>query len=549
MPRNRFLKATSVMMLAGGLVSAQRDDRTPADRMSGLNLSALAPGRDPADIAEAVDVLDNYTLGFLYYALPPESVKSTFKDFLKSVEAARVDQQLGANPSTGASSSVVAKAGLTSLVSFALETGAITQTVDQNVVTLHANGDGLFRFLSGQDVIAPCVSGSLSCKPSWASGLDLSASFNISNGGTKTLTGQTAGTAAPVDISTIFNNHQFSSATAQYAILNKRDLRSKAYHDSFLKWFGANKVKLTAAGNQLLTSVSTLFDPMQKSPEYSAWLTATRDAINKAIAANPKSVPDVFDTQLKDLVAKMRALDAQFDSKLQGLEQAYARYFATQDQLGRNMITAPQLLLLATYSEPPLQPKIINTKFSFAMSPGSRDLAACGNAAPTTKTQPVDLTNGPACANPGTFTINGGIDVYQTEQPTGVAQNTSRFRDAQVAIQFDRPLGAATSPAQLSIGAYYQYQRNPGIFTVPSGATTIPNSGIPLTPAGTTVLTNTKGSLYVAQAMVTLQIPAAGLKMPIGISWSKRTDLVRGNEVRGHIGFTFNSEGPLLSAK
>ena len=122
-------------------------------------------------------------------------------------------------------------------------------------------------------------------------------------------------------------------------------------------------------------------------------------------------------------------------------------------------------------------------------------------------------------------------------------------KPAQAAIQFDRPLGSGTSPAQLSIGAYYQYQRYPGIFKVPTGATTVPNTSIPLAPSGATVLSNAKGSLYVLQAIVTVHIPAAGVNVPIGISYSNRTDLAVGNEVRAHIGFTFNSEGPLLSVK
>src|SRR5262249_37765981 len=108
------------------------------------------------------------------------------------------------------------------------------------------------------------------------------------------------------------------------------------------------------------------------------------------------------------------------------------------------------------------------------------------------------------------------------------------------ALQFDRPLGPADSGAQLSVGAYYQYQIHSGIIMIPSDATTLPGTNIALPPTGTPILAQ-RGSIFVAQAVMTLRLSTSGLKVPIGISWSNRTELLPGNEVRGHIGFTFDS--------
>jgi hypothetical protein len=257
---------------------------------------------------------------------------------------------------------------------------------------------------------------------------------------------------------------------------------------------------------------------------------------------NPATVEKVLSDRMNKLIELMRSKEPQFETRLQDLADAYTKYFATQDQLGRNMITAPEATIQATYSEPLLQPKLINVKFSYAWSPGTPKTAMECTAGLTESA----MTN---CGNPGTITFNAGVDLYQKDQPTGIATNTSRFRDAQVALQFDRPLGGGGSPVQLSVGGYYQYQRNPGIFTVPSGAASIPNTNIPLPPNGAIILTDTKGSLYAVQAVVTVQVPGFGVRVPIGISWSNKTDLVRGNEVRAHIGFTFNSVAALLSAK
>ena len=556
-----FRRIPPCLLCAALALADSSDTRTNDQKLGGFDVARIGTLNHNTDddkdrIADLL-VPDQNAMAFLFYALPPKTVSGAFKDFLKTIEAARVDQQLGANPSVGAASSTVAKAGVTSLVAFALESGAITQSIDQNVATLHANGDGLFRFLSNQEVIPSCISGE--CQASWARNLDLSASFNVNGSTTKTLTGQTAGTNMPVDVSALFDQHQFSSATVQYALQNQRDLRSKAYRDSFAKWFKQNKAQLHDAGRVLIRAVGDLLGPIEApdnapgaplSSPYSRWRVKMRDTVAAAAASDPAKLADTIAAQLDDLIARMRQKDPLFDSKLQAAFQAYVSYFSTRDQLGRNMITTPQYMVQATYSEPRNQPKLFNAKFSYSRSPGSKDPSECGNGPSSTgAVKPAAAADAQSCGNPGTFTVNFGIDLYQKEQPTGVATNTSRFRDAQFALQFDRPLGPGTSPAQLSLGFYYQYQRNPGIFVIPTGATAIPGSGIPLTAAGTTVLTDTKGSLYVGQAVVTVQIPAAGLKIPIGISYSNHTDLLPGNEVRGHIGFTFNSEGPLLSLK
>ncbi|HTS60791.1 MAG TPA: hypothetical protein VMH28_02145 [Candidatus Acidoferrales bacterium] len=545
-----FAAAALLAALCGHAPAQPKDTRTLAQKLEGFDVAkvkGIAPAALP-DILNEIDP-DQHPLAFVYYALPPASVTSAFKDFLKTILSARVDQQVGANPSSGGGSNTVAKAGLTSLMSVAVEAGALTETVDQNVTTIHANGDGLFRFLTNQEVIPICPGNDPSCQPSWAKNLDLSASFDVSGSGTQTLTGQTANSNTPVDLTATVTKNRFSSATAQYAVLNQRDLRSKPYHDSFIKWFKQNITQLRAVSLPLMKSFDALMNPVQTgtSPFYPTWRPAAAKAVSAALepaarATDPQSVEKAIAQQLDLLIAKMRETDPQFDAKLQALFQAYTRYFAAQDQLGRNMITPPQLLIQGTYSEPALQPKLINARFSYAWSPGTpKDSAQCA--------ADLSLSQNQSCSNPGTLTINAGADIYQTPQPTGVGANTARFRDAQVALQFDRPLGSATSPAQLSIGAYYQYQRYPSIFMVPPGSTTVPNTSIPLPPNGATVLTNSKGSLFLAQAMLTIQIPTAGIKVPIGISWSNRTDLVTGNEVRAHIGITFNAEGPMLSAR
>jgi hypothetical protein len=57
-----------------------------------------------------------------------------------------------------------------------------------------------------------------------------------------------------------------------------------------------------------------------------------------------------------------------------------------------------------------------------------------------------------------------------------------------------------------------------------------------------------KGNIVVAQAMVTFPLKS-GTKLPVGVTWSNRTDLLKGNELRGHVGFNFDWSSLLLGGQ
>lgn len=475
------------------------------------------------------DALRANLLGFIFYAMPRATLTDSLKVFLQSADKMRVDQQLG-------STSKAVKTGVAALVGFALESGAVSQTIDQNVATLRANAEGLGRFLSNQDVFAVCPSEDSGCN-AWRGlkNLELSASFNISDADAKTLTGTTAG-AAPraVSFTSTLTQHQFASATARYAVANPRDLRSKKYQDQWRAWFAKNRTALMAAGDDLVKHISDVTDRIQTvdaqgrpttdaDTQYTQWLARTRAALLPLETAD--EVPSErwqlkLQAQLDELLERLRRLDPNFDAKLVEAGNAYVRYLATRRDLTSMLVTDPALTVEYTYAEPQLQPRLHTVKVAWAYSPKSD----------------------PGVPNPGTITLNAGIDYYHDAQPTGAGLETSHWKDAQAALQFDRPVGPAGSAATLSASIYYQYQMNRNTFAVPTGA--LPGTNITLPAAGTPLLSEA-GSIFVAQATLTIRMANSGLKIPVGFSWANRTELVPGNRVIGQIGFTFDSS-PLL---
>lgn len=530
---------------------------TPDGSLAGFRIGArlATPGFDPAALA---DVFGVHRLAFIQYLRSKPShaaftrnaaFRATFGSVLQSVENGRVDEQAGASAAAGGAASAAEKAGITGLITAALETGAMTQTLDQNLLTLRGNAEGLFRFLTGQEVLPACVTPEdTSCDPSPINNLELTASFNVSKSSTtEAVSGQNPFNGAELAALLTSTKRQFSNASARYVVVNSRDLRSKTYRDAWVKWFQANEGALGLAGADLLKATDDIFNivanTQAKDPAgnpltvttpgpgganivlnvmvYDKWQKDTKAALTAA-PRTEAGIAGVLKQRLDLLEVEIRNPIPDLDDRLELAANAYVRYF-NLTRKGFELANMPMLTAQFTYSEPTLQPKLIEGKFAFAWSP-----------------------KGAGTVNPGTLTLNGGISMYTKPQPKDAKGGTGRWRHAQVAFQFDRPMGGSGAPASLSLGAYFQYQISPGLINIPAG-TSAPG-GVPL-PGNAAQLLAPKGTIAVAHAGITLQIPNSGIKLPISISWSNRTEFLTGNEIRGHIGFNFDTHSPLLGGR
>ena len=118
------------------------------------------------------------------------------------------------------------------------------------------------------------------------------------------------------------------------------------------------------------------------------------------------------------------------------------------------------------------------------------------------------------------LTANASFSTFSTK-PTGV---TRTARDFQLSGQLDVPLGdiAKTGPFIFTMSGKYQH-----VFS-------------DITTTGTTPTTLKKGDIGIGQFKFTIPVKGSGVKIPLSVTFSNRTEFIKESKVRGNIGVTFD---------
>jgi hypothetical protein len=136
----------------------------------------------------------------------------------------------------------------------------------------------------------------------------------------------------------------------------------------------------------------------------------------------------------------------------------------------------------------------------------------------------------------GMVTFNGSASIYGTI-PAGAKYGNLHY--GQVSTEYDQTLSGngKSVQTQLSLAGYWQYQPHPSVLNIAAG-TVAPGTDIPV-PNGTQEFVGTAGSLWVTQAKLTIK-GSGGINVPIGVSWSNKTDLLQGSKVGAQVGLSYN---------
>ena len=473
-------------------------------------------------ILNEINPLSEHNVQTFVFAVSKQfAIQAASTSLIQAANQLRTDQQLGPAATAAGTTSLVSKAGSATLMSFGLDTGVLTRSVNGTTATLNTNADELFRLITGSnaDCVMNCPKGG-KFEQYALNPLNLSATFALAQSSTTaTPTSGPASGTTTTDVPSVAipsGAGKLTAFTAKYQIFNRFDPRSPAFQS---QW--SPKIPTLAPGViQASADTFKVRDELAKDKNFQAEL-GKRDADDLALVTaamgdpSGKQLISTFQDIWRRAVGsalKDSALPALVSTAVQSLTAFRREWQNTVNEVAGTMLSAQY-----TFNKALNQPE----------------------------THDLTLIFGRSLQNQGMITFNGAASLYGA-LPAGA--NYGRFRYGQVSAEYDRNVTNPQSPYQwqINIAGYWQYQPHPSVLNIAAG-TVAPGTSIPL-PNGTQEFVGTAGSLWVVQGGVTIKGPA-GVNIPLGVSWSNKTDLLRGTKVGAQIGIQlqlFHDRGTLL---
>ena len=462
----------------------------------------------PAKARNLLNQLDLSNPDAVFDFITAAATKIAISGALRDADQSRLDQQLGTNSNSSGATSLVSKAGSAELLALALNTGVLTRSVNGTTATLSTNADQMFRLITGSD---PDCTVTCNSRAWFESKIlnqsNISASLDLAQQSTKIAptTGQASGTT-PVQVGSASiptGVGRLSGITARYELMNKFDPRTPAFQQN---WKQA--VKDSAALKSAAINVANATEIVRPIVNKTA-PPLDRDEIFKRAKNDPsgKALMDYFADYYSgatDAAIQNEKLGPAVSQVMQDRAIYRDAWYKALDQAVGNLVTFEY-----SYNRPRSQPETHDVKFIYANNFGAM----------------------------GMLTFNGAVSIYGGAIPVGAKYG--RLRDGQISWEYDRTTSGKSKSiqTQLSLAGYWQYQPNPSVLNIPAG-TVVPGTTIPL-PNGTQEFVGTAGSLWVTQAKITIK-GSGGIHVPIGVSWSNKTDLLQGSRVGAQVGISYN---------
>ena len=425
------------------------------------------------------------------YLMAANAERPAYASLLKKLEAARVDKQVGAPPNANASTSLAMKGLAPRIFGVAVERGAATREVSGNALTFRANPVGLAKALQGSGLVDLNDAYSRDAIQHYASRLSLAATFDISRGSTPgVFTG---------------DNQQLSAWSARYEVINRRDPASPAY--------AAQWSQLLAPGTApYRASVETLNDALSGWKAYIDWETNLLKDVTEFVEApfekqsNVESAAAVYQKIVQDGLTKLEAIPM-----APAVGDALDRYAR---QLTELQSTIDDIYAFAGKGA------LLTVDWSTV-----RDVKL-----PDLNTGTVIFETALGKSRKTDVTLNASGSYYRL-----VPANASHsLKSVNLTGQLEHPLGNVLPTATISVAVRYSYLPYDTVATESVAAST------PGTGETSSVGKALKGAVGYVQAKLTIPIKDSGLKVPLSITASNRSELIKEKDVRGSVGITFD---------
>jgi hypothetical protein len=445
-----------------------------------------------------------------------------FADFVKRLESLRTDVQAGAGAGSGGSTNLASKGTTAKILSLAAEYGALTESVNRQVVTVQGSLDGPFAVAVRKNLMPYCLETSQGDKNCAGQSLysalrrvSYSVSFNT-GANTQTITGtaagQSSGAAQPVTFTA--SGRQVSAWSARLVLWNARDNISKDFQTSWNKALGAaGAAELNNAAKATIKPLEDLIAAAQlPADQYATWFDASVAALRGANLRDAATVDKVWKERVDLYLDMVEKAGPNVAAAALAFVRAMSRYDFEQRAFVEAIANKPVATLEYVNNRPA--------------------------AAPATSSVRVIFDKG--LGHGVSLTANGAFTVYDSVQPQTIP-GVSRLRDAQFALQVQKDLGTSSLLGAAAIAGtyYFQYQNSPAILNVTPGALPSNITFIGL-PATATQVFASKGNLSIGQIRLVLGPGQSSVRFPLSISYSNRTELIPKPAWKAQVGVSYD---------
>jgi hypothetical protein len=411
---------------------------------------------------------------------------------LRFIEDARTDKQLGSPAVTPGSTSLVSRAGTPSILAFAIEHGALTQTSNATSATVRGNAIGWLDLLKDQNFIDSYDNDSGFVRA--LRRVSYSFTFDTDTANVPVQAVRPSPTALVQQLEDY--GRQLASYSFRVTLVDQRDPRrrdNRAKAATFVDDKGA-----------ALLEAQAFLDSFLLSQDYRLWLNETQVALSAPGSMSRGEIERVLYRRLEIARAMMAAKVPDFEDGVARFVTALNAFESGRTALFTSMQKRFMMAVELVRERPP--------------------------AVPATSTYRV-VAEGRPGGGPWNIAANGAF----AHQDTGTVnvpdpKDVGGWGDWQIAVQAERGLGKADPCASTGAGRpalafeyLLQHLNGDGVVTFAGYQYSVD-----------------KGTIHAGQAKLTIPIKGSGVKVPLSISVANRTELLHETNVRGHIGITFD---------
>jgi hypothetical protein len=496
-----------------GANSPQQDPKDVV--VESVKQALQAPGPADQQLKSAVEAFARDVTPFILYAASATIPRRILSD----AEEKRIDQQVATTqPSTG--TSVASKGSVPWLLGFAAESGALTQSTSNNVLTFNGTPANVVKALKAKNYLASYSVGADDPFVKWLlTPLSFSISFNVAQSpGSSSSSGSSMMSGSTGSTTTAASNGTFAGGTLRYSILNHRDARDPRYRKTWQD-FALKGEPMRAAVIKLISALNN--NPKTKDA-YTKWREDNQKAIS-SVNVTPDQVGQMFE-QRAEAFRKIIASDLTLQNVVDEAAQSIETYADARNALLNDIANSTAVAF--EYTETQQKNLLGNPVTIMDSSPSA------STAIPTLSTFNFIVEKGSSELGRSQFTANASTTIFNSI-PAGT--HITRVRDYRAAVQTDIPLPEipnAGMPVLTFSGLFLS------LLNQPLGQMVVVND----------VPVSLRGNIWLFQSKLSLKIKDSGVKVPVSFTYANRTELNKESDKRGSIGVTYNLDNIFAKA-